>query len=127
MPNDDLLLATLNETRRDVVAKPNGCLERLQPRSTACDDGRFSLRRAHEQERVAAQQDQDVIAKMDKLRNHLNADRYAAKPYGKTRQPWGRSSPDLPVTASGRGNETSMSTRGYRRTAKPGFKSRKRT
>ncbi len=56
---DDLLLATLK------VAKPNAC-------STACDDARFSLRRAQEQERVAPEQDQDVIAKMDKLRNHLN-------------------------------------------------------
>lgn len=69
---NDSLLATFNETRHEIVAKRNACLGRLQPAQTGCDDARFALKRAQQQEHEAIQQDQAVIAKMDQLRNHLN-------------------------------------------------------
>jgi chromosome segregation ATPase len=79
---NDSLLTTFNETRHEIVVKRNACLGRLQPAQTGCDDARFALQRAQQEEREAIEQDQGVIAKMDELRNHLNA--MADKPHSLT-------------------------------------------
>jgi chromosome segregation ATPase len=39
---------------------------------STCDNARFNLNRSREQERLAVENDQAVVAKMDELRNHLN-------------------------------------------------------
>lgn len=50
---NDLLLVTLKETRDETVCRRDRCFERLQEASTACDDARFGLRQAQQQERDA--------------------------------------------------------------------------
>jgi hypothetical protein len=70
--HNDKLLATLEETRREIVEERGRRIDYLQVQSDAVNDAKIGLQRAQNQERFAIQKDEDIKAKMQELTNHLN-------------------------------------------------------
>jgi len=71
MPNEKLL-ATLQETRRDIVDLRGQRIDRLQGANDAVNDERANLQMAQTRAQIAVRKDEDIKAKMDELKNHLN-------------------------------------------------------
>ncbi|MGD0290313.1 MAG: hypothetical protein ABSC63_11755 [Candidatus Binataceae bacterium] len=71
MPNDKLL-ATLQETRREIVQERYARMDRSQNARTVLDHSRAHLRQADDKARVAVQADEDVKEKQRVLIDSLN-------------------------------------------------------
>jgi hypothetical protein len=71
MPNEKYL-ATLSETRDEIVQERTERIRRLQQTQIVLDDARDNLRRAQEKDRAAVQADEDVKEKQRVLVDNLN-------------------------------------------------------
>jgi chromosome segregation ATPase len=71
MPNDKLL-ATLQETRLEIVDRRGQRINRLQEQNGAINDARTNLQIAQNRAQVAVRKDEDIKGKMRELTNHLN-------------------------------------------------------
>jgi hypothetical protein len=69
---NEKLLATLQETRREIVDLRGQRINRLQEQTDAANDAQTNLQVARNREQVATRQDEDIKAKMRELTDHLN-------------------------------------------------------
>jgi hypothetical protein len=72
MMANEKLLATLQETRREIVDLRGQRINRLQEGNDAVNDAQTNLQVARNREQVDIQKDEDIKAKMRELTDHLN-------------------------------------------------------
>jgi hypothetical protein len=70
--HNEKLLATLQETWREIVDLRGQRINRLQERNDAVNDAQTNLQVARNREQVAIQKDEDAKTKIRELTDHLN-------------------------------------------------------